>query len=94
VETTLGADALANLAVKRIVHQLRNAVLIGGGVSLSDGELLTCFLTQGDEAAFAALLKRYGPLVLGVCQRILRNRHDAEDAFQARKARNPRKARK
>jgi RNA polymerase sigma factor (sigma-70 family) len=74
---------MANLAVNRIIHHFRNAVLTGDRSGLSDGELLNCFLTQGDEAAFAALVRRYSPMVLGACQRVLRNRHDAEDAFQA-----------
>jgi RNA polymerase sigma factor (sigma-70 family) len=49
----------------------------------SDLQLVGAFAAGGGEAAFAALLRRHGPLVLGVCRRILRNEHDAEDVFQA-----------
>jgi RNA polymerase sigma factor (sigma-70 family) len=48
-----------------------------------DRELLARFVARGDEAAFAALIKRHGPMVLGVCRRLLRCANDVEDAFQA-----------
>src|SRR5262245_20271141 len=67
-------------AVLRYLHGL-------GGVAeterLTDRELLQRFAVQGDEIAFATLVRRHGPLVLSVCWRHLRHEQDAEDAFQA-----------
>lgn len=49
----------------------------------SDQRLLDQFVCHRDDAAFAELIARHGPMVLGVCRRVLRHAHDAEDAFQA-----------
>jgi RNA polymerase sigma factor (sigma-70 family) len=49
----------------------------------SDAQLLERFTTRGEEAAFTALLRRHGPMVLSVSQRVLHRLHDAEDVFQA-----------
>src|SRR5438128_1915065 len=54
---------------------------IGGG--LSDQQLLEQFVTRRDEDAFAALVRRHGAMVMGVCRRVLNDLHGAEDAFQA-----------
>ena len=65
-----------------VIEQLRSTVL-REGAGLTDGELLESFVRQRDDAALAALVRRHGPMVWGVCRRLLRCHHDAEDAFQA-----------
>src|SRR5215469_2858053 len=65
----------------RVIRQLRGTGLLGAGAG--DAELLERFISHRDEGASEALVRRHGPMVLGVCRRVLRNEADAEDAFQA-----------
>src|SRR5262245_57876205 len=62
-------------------HLRRAATLCDDG--LTDAQLLDVFLVRRDEAAFEALVRRHGPMVLGVCRRVIGNADDADDAFQA-----------
>jgi RNA polymerase sigma factor (sigma-70 family) len=74
---------MADRHLARAVQGLRRLVAGSAALELSDGQLLTQFATRRDEGAFAELVRRHGPMVLGVCRRVLGNAHDAEDAFQA-----------
>ncbi len=51
--------------------------------NMPDQYLLQCFAEDRDEAAFAQLVRRHGPMVLGICRRVLRDTHAADDVFQA-----------
>jgi RNA polymerase sigma factor (sigma-70 family) len=66
-----------------VLRHLRRAALLADGGGMTDGQLLECFVARRDEAAFEALVRRHGSMVLGVCRRVLRHPQDAEDAFQA-----------
>ncbi len=65
------------------LRDLRRAFDDGGVSGLGDGELLDRFASRGDSAAFEAIVSRHGPMVLATCRGVLRDRHAAEDAFQA-----------
>ncbi|HEX5271141.1 MAG TPA: sigma-70 family RNA polymerase sigma factor, partial [Gemmataceae bacterium] len=66
-----------------LLQHLRH--LIGGvpEAAMTDGQLLERFAAHRDETAVEVLVRRHGPLVFGVCRRVLHNVQSAEDAFQA-----------
>jgi DNA-directed RNA polymerase specialized sigma24 family protein len=68
--------------MRSVVRHLRRAALAAAGDDLTDAQLLGTFLAHRDASAFEALLRRHGPMVWGVCRRVL-GEADAEDAFQA-----------
>jgi RNA polymerase sigma factor (sigma-70 family) len=74
---------MATAQMDAVIRHLRRAVLRQDEAAWTDGQLLGSFIDQKDEAAFEALVRRHGPMVFGVCRRVVGNHHDAEDAFQA-----------
>jgi RNA polymerase sigma factor (sigma-70 family) len=69
-----------------VLRQIETLFTAGSCSGLSDRQLLDRFVAHRDavaELAFTVLVERHGPMVLGVCRRILADSHDAEDAFQA-----------
>jgi RNA polymerase sigma factor (sigma-70 family) len=74
---------MANNRMSEVLQHLRRTALLRDEAGLTDGQLLEDYLRRREDAALAALVRRHGPMVWGVCRRVLGNYHDAEDAFQA-----------
>src|SRR5688572_2651502 len=66
-----------------LLRFLRGLTEADGADALADHELVRRFAEHRDEAAFAALVRRHGAMVLGVCRRLVGHEQDAEDVFQA-----------
>src|SRR6516165_3615290 len=66
-----------------VVRRLGGVLACQNTAGLADAELWERYVRKRDGVAFETLVRRHGRMVLGVCRRILRNSHDAEDAFQA-----------
>jgi RNA polymerase sigma factor (sigma-70 family) len=77
------ACPMATGQIGSVIHYLRHMLAPQDGGERTDAQLLEGFISQRDEIAFAALVRRHGPMVLGVCRRLLNHAQDAEDAFQA-----------
>jgi RNA polymerase sigma factor (sigma-70 family) len=64
-------------------RRIRSLLGAASVAETTDAQLLARFVAERDEAAFAEIVRRHGPMVHGVCRRMLGNAHDAEDAYQA-----------
>ena len=74
---------MASVRLGAALRQIRGLFEAGTVAGLTDGQLLDRYLTRRDESAFAALVMRHGPMVLGVCHAVLHGSPEVEDAFQA-----------
>jgi Sigma-70 region 2 len=84
--------SMANRQTASALRQLRALFAAGTATGLTDSELLERYTTKralsaeaatAAEMAFEALVDRHGPMVWGICYRVLGDAHEAEDAFQA-----------
>src|SRR5260370_36764627 len=75
--------SMAEAPSSPFLHHIRHLIGSVPAAGMTDGQLLERFLTDRDETAVEVLVRRYGPLVFGVCRRVLHSAHAAEDAFQA-----------
>ncbi len=73
---------MATACTSPIIRHLRR-LAAGAGDGVPDSHLLARFVRLRDEDAFAALVRRHGPLVLGVGRRVLGDAHAADDCLQA-----------
>ncbi len=74
---------MAKAQLDAVLGHIRRIVATNQAKDLTDCQLLEEFSLHQDQTAFTALVKRHGPMVLGVCQHVLHHLQDAEDAFQA-----------
>jgi RNA polymerase sigma factor (sigma-70 family) len=83
IEHLLGGGIMSCAGRGIVLRQIDRLFRDGTHVGLGDGQLLERYLTYRDETAFETLVDLHGPMVLGLCRRMLRDPRDIEDAFQA-----------
>src|SRR5262252_5202438 len=74
---------MTNRPLTGVIDHLRRTAQRSGEGDLTDGQLLRRYVQTLEDQAFEALVRQHGPMVLGVCRRLLDHVQDAEDAFQA-----------
>src|SRR5262249_17598778 len=77
------ASDMATRQANPVLRHIRGLAGEGNLSRLTDRQLLERFTAQADQAAFEAIVRRHGPMVLRVCRSVLRDEHAADDAFQA-----------
>src|ERR671931_124615 len=77
------SDPMTTRPLDGVLRHLARAAHLHEAARLTDAQLLERYRARRDESAFEALVRRHGPMVLGVCRQLLWNAHDVEDAFQA-----------
>jgi RNA polymerase sigma factor (sigma-70 family) len=83
MEGATGGRLVAGDTLGDVIRRIGRSVSLQHDLTLTDAQLLERFVARRDESAFAALVARHGPMVLGVCRRLVRDAQEAEDAFQA-----------
>jgi RNA polymerase sigma factor (sigma-70 family) len=78
----VGQETNMTTGLNQVLDYLHRTLAPPDG-GLTDGQLLARFVASRDEASFAALLRRHGPMVWRLCLRVLGHVQDAEDTFQA-----------
>jgi RNA polymerase sigma factor (sigma-70 family) len=77
------SQGMPSSPLQSVVRHLRGVLVNHAVAEVLDAELLSRYVLHKDATAFDLLLRRHGPMVLGVCRRLLRDEYDTEDAFQA-----------
>jgi RNA polymerase sigma factor (sigma-70 family) len=81
--TSIARGGMATSRMDKFIQHVRTSVFQDDVTGPTDGQMLEAFVSNRDEAALAAIVRRHAPMVWGVCHRLLPCHHDAEDAFQA-----------
>ena len=75
---------MVNGQVEQLGRCVRRSLEVAALAQRSDEQLLSAFLSRSDPSAFAALVRRHGPLVLSACRQVLREEADVEDVREPR----------
>src|SRR5690349_5775565 len=78
---SLGGTNMPQSTLSEVLRVIHRMYAVEASSDLADRELVERYAANRDEAAFAALVKRHGPMILAVARRLLGNSHEVEDVF-------------